>query len=43
MRFQRQSTKKGTYTFTVTGITLTGFTCDSTKNVKSANSIATPP
>jgi hypothetical protein len=36
------STKKGTYTFTVTGITLSGFTYDSTKNVKSAGSVNTP-
>lgn len=37
------STKKGTYTFTITGLTLSGFTYDKTKNVKSAGSIATPP
>ncbi|MCE9520098.1 MAG: hypothetical protein K8R87_11175, partial [Verrucomicrobia bacterium] len=36
------TTTKGTFTFTVTGITLAGYTYDATKNTLTANSI-TPP
>ena len=36
------SATKGTYTFTVTGITLSGFTYDTTLNVKSSAAVSTP-